>query len=80
VAYLKVLSWHLPGETEGNIYKKFWKQLICLFSLHYFNILNSLQRHDLTQNDRILHRMDQCLSQHNLNISDRCVLKLCQRN
>jgi hypothetical protein len=70
--------------------KKFWKELICLLSLHYLKQnsplgsrdfiiflyliylrrkLNSLQRYDIAQNCRILHRVVQRLSQHNLKIS-----------
>jgi hypothetical protein len=70
--------------------KKFWKELICLLSLHYLNQncasgsrnfiiflyfihlrrkLNTLQRYDNVQNYRILHRVVQRLSQHNLKIS-----------
>jgi hypothetical protein len=80
--------------------KKFWKELICLLSLHYLNQncpsgsrsfiiflylihlrrkLNSLQRYDIAQNYRILHRVGQRLSQHNLKILHHCHMKkLCQ--
>jgi hypothetical protein len=57
--------------------KKFWEELICLLSLHYLFLyfihlwrkLNSLQRYEIVQNYRIIHRVVQRLSQHNLKIS-----------
>jgi hypothetical protein len=70
--------------------KKFWKELICLLSLHYLNEncpsgirnfiiflyfihlrrkLNCLKRYDISQNYRILHRVVQRLSQHNVKVS-----------
>jgi hypothetical protein len=103
--------------TLLSLNKKFWKELICLLSLHYLTLLyewqqkctvdgrfeygslhgrttanscisgsrnviiiflhfihlwrklNSLQRYDIAQNYRILHRVVQRLSQHNLKIS-----------
>jgi hypothetical protein len=73
-----------------NKNKNFWKELICLLSLHYLNQncpsgslnfiiflyfihlrrkLYSLQSYNISQNDRILQRVVQRLSQHNLKIS-----------
>jgi hypothetical protein len=43
--------------------------IIFLYFIHLRRKLNSLQRYDITQNYRILHRVVQRLSQHNLKIS-----------
>jgi hypothetical protein len=37
---------------------------------HINNKVNSLQTFDIAQNYRILHKVGQCLSQHNLSISN----------
>jgi hypothetical protein len=42
---------------------------IFLYFIHLRRKLNSLQRYDIAQNYRILHRVVQRLSQHNLKIS-----------
>jgi hypothetical protein len=46
--------------------------IIFLYFIHLRRKLNSLQRYDITQNYRILHRVVQRLSQHNLKISHHC--------
>jgi hypothetical protein len=43
--------------------------IIFLYFIHLRRNLNSLQRYGIAQNYRILHRMVQRLSQHNLKIS-----------
>jgi hypothetical protein len=43
--------------------------IICLYFIHLRRKLNSLQRYDIEKNYRILHRVVQRLSQHNLKIS-----------
>jgi hypothetical protein len=43
--------------------------IIFLYSIHLRRKLNSLQRYDIAQNYRILHRVVQRLSQHNHKIS-----------
>jgi hypothetical protein len=42
--------------------------IIFLYFIHLRRKLNSLQRYDITQNYRILHRVVQRVSQHNLKI------------
>jgi hypothetical protein len=43
--------------------------IIFLYFIHLRRKLNSLQRYNIAQNYRILHRVVQRLSQHNLKIS-----------
>jgi hypothetical protein len=45
------------------------RNFIFLYFIHLRRKLNSLQRYDIEQNYRILHRVVQRLSQHNLKIS-----------
>jgi hypothetical protein len=61
-----LLSLHYTNESCPSGSRNF---IIFLYLIHLRRKLNSLQRYDIAQNYRLLHRMVQRLSQHNLKIS-----------
>jgi hypothetical protein len=64
-----ILNFNYVGTTANSCISGSCNFIIFLYFIHLRRRLNSLQRYDIKQNYRILHRMVQRLSQHNLKIS-----------
>jgi hypothetical protein len=67
--YFTILNFNCVGTTSNSCISGSRNFVIFLYFIHLQQKLNSLQRYDIAQNFRILHRVVQCLSQHNLKIS-----------
>jgi hypothetical protein len=64
-----ILNFNCVGITTNSCISGSRNCTIFLYFIHLRRKLNSLQRYGIAQNYRILHRVVQCLSQHNLKIS-----------
>jgi hypothetical protein len=64
-----ILNFICVGTTANSCISGNRNFIIFLYFIHLRRKLNSLQRYDIAQNYRILHRVVQRLSQHNLKIS-----------
>jgi hypothetical protein len=64
-----ILNFNCAGTTANSCISRSRKFIIFLYFIHFRWKLNSLQRYDNAQNYRILHRVVQRISQHNLNSS-----------
>jgi hypothetical protein len=64
-----LLNFNCVGKTANSCISGSRNFIIFLHFIHLRRELNTLQRYDIVQNYRILHRVVQRLSQHNLNIS-----------
>jgi hypothetical protein len=70
--YYTILNFNCVGTTANSCISGSFSVIICLYFIHLRRKLNSLQRYDTAQNYRILHRVVQRLSEHNLRISHHC--------
>jgi hypothetical protein len=64
-----ILNFNCVGTTANSCISGSRNCIIFLYFIHLRRMLNSLQKYDIAQNYRILHRFIQRLSQHNLKIS-----------
>jgi hypothetical protein len=64
-----ILNFNFVGTTANSYISGSRSFIIFLYFIHLLRKLNSLQRYNFAQNYRILHRVVQRLSQHNLKIS-----------
>jgi hypothetical protein len=64
-----ILNFNCVGTTVNSCISGSLNFIIFLYLIHLQRKLNSLKRYDIAQNYRILHRVVQRLSQHNLKIS-----------
>jgi hypothetical protein len=64
-----ILNFNCVGTTANSYISGSRNFIIFLYFIHLRRNLNSLQRYDIAQNYRILHRVVQRLLQHNLKIS-----------
>jgi hypothetical protein len=67
--FFTILNFNCVGTTANSCISGSRNFCIFLYLIYLRRKLNSLQRYDIAQNYRILHRVVQRLSQHNLKIS-----------
>jgi hypothetical protein len=67
--FFAILNFNCVGTTANSCISGSRNFIIFLDFIHLRRKLNSLQRYDIAQYYRILHRVVQRLSQHNLKIS-----------